>query len=42
MPIRPRSGSSRVVRQRKSCCNSAGLGCICVSNNAEMLGEDED
>ena len=24
MPIRPRSGRSRVVRQRKSCCISAG------------------
>ena len=26
MPIRPRSGRSRVVRQRKSCCNSVGAG----------------
>ena len=24
MPIRPRSGRSRVVRQRKSCCSSVG------------------
>ena len=28
MPIRPRSGRSRVVRQRKSCCNSAGAGML--------------
>ena len=24
----PRSGRSRVVRHRKSCCNSAALGCL--------------
>ena len=28
MPIRPRSGRSRVVRQRKSCCSSAGAGML--------------
>ena len=26
MPMRPRSGRSRVVRQRKSCCSSVGAG----------------
>ena len=25
MPIRPRSGRTRIVRHRKSCCNSVGL-----------------
>ena len=28
MPMRPRSGRSRVVRHRKSCCSSVGLGCL--------------
>jgi hypothetical protein len=28
MPMRPRSGRSRVVRQRKSCSNSVALGCL--------------
>jgi len=28
MPIRPRSGRSRVVRRRKSCYSSAALGCL--------------
>ena len=28
MPIRPRSGRWRVVRQRKSCSSSAALGCL--------------
>ena len=28
MPIRPRSGRSRVVRQRKSCSTSAALGML--------------
>ena len=28
MPIRPRSGRSRVVRQRKSCSSSSALGCL--------------
>jgi hypothetical protein len=28
MPIRPRSGRSRVLRQRKSCCSSRGLGLL--------------
>ena len=28
MPIRPRSGRSRVVRQRKSCCSSVGAGML--------------
>ena len=28
MPMRPRSGRSLVVRQRKSCSNSAALGCL--------------
>ena len=28
MPIRPRSGRSRVVRHRKSCCSSVALGCL--------------
>ena len=28
MPIRPRSGSERVVRQRKSCSSSVALGCL--------------
>src|SRR5665213_3720924 len=28
MPIRPRSGSLHVVRQRKSCSSSAALGCL--------------
>ena len=28
MPIRPRSGRSRVVRQRKSCCSSDGAGML--------------
>ena len=28
MPIRPRSGRSRVVRQRKSCCSSVALGML--------------
>ena len=28
MPILPRSGKSRVVRHRKSCCSSAALGML--------------
>ena len=28
MPICPRSGRQRVVRQRKSCASSAVLGCL--------------
>ena len=28
MPIRPRSGSRQVERQRKSCCSSSVLGCL--------------
>jgi hypothetical protein len=28
MPIRPRSGSSSVVRHRKSCNSSVALGCL--------------
>ena len=28
MPIRPRSGSRHVVRQRKSCSSSSALGCL--------------
>ena len=28
MPIRPRSGRSRVVRHRKSCCSSVGAGML--------------
>ena len=28
MPMRPRSGRSRVVRHRKSCCSSVGAGML--------------
>ena len=39
MPMRPRSGRSRVVRQRKSCCSSVGAG-VFEAEHLAALGID--